>query len=399
MAQIEKTNADAPATSTADGPGPRTSAVLAGLHRDGGFVFGVVAKRTYLVAGGKCHEAPEQVPLVEEPRLAADEGMLEHDTDLVLQREQADIVVQGHAYSPGSGSFTSRIKVGGFTRELAVFGDRRLERTSRGLRFTSPAPCDRIPLSWESAYGGVDHVALREHGDPMAELVKEAGLLADPRFGLYGYPRNPMGKGYLLEPTAEAIDACRLPNLEEPRQLLRPDTIVRGHFMRWPTGPLVAATGWLSHNFFPRTVQLSLPPAPYNDEEVGPRDFIEVRAGLVRPESVLHQTPVQERLDHRAVQSSAVGMRAEDIPPKAKVELIHLHPRESRWRFRLPCQSPRMAYRLHGEPPAELEPRIRTVLLEPDRDRVTLVWVGEQRLNFPLTPEQLSDLRHGVVWG
>jgi hypothetical protein len=379
-------------------PEPRTSAALTGFHREGGFIFGVVAKRTYQVRSGSCYEASDQVPLVEAPRYGAEDALLERDTDLVLQRQEVDIIVQGHAYSPGPSSFRAGIFVGDFRRELAVFGDRRLDRSGGALRFTPPASCEAVPLTWQNAYGGVDHEARRLIGDPWAEALEAEGLMADPRFGLYAYPRNPLGKGYLIEPTDEAIDACRLPNIEEPYQLLTSETVVRGDFMRWPTGPVVAATGWLSHNYFPRMCQLGLPPAPYNDAEVRASDFIEVQAGLVRPDTVRHQTTIRDRVDPRAAQGAAVGMRAHQVVPKARVELHNLHPNEPSWRFRLPCKAPRMLYQLAGGAAEMLEPKIRTVLIEPDADRVTLVWVGEQRIDLPLSPDQLSEVRHGVLW-
>ncbi len=377
---------------------PRLSAALAGLHRDGGFILGVVAKRTYIVDRRGCHVAPEQTPLVEEPVYSEDQGILDHDADVVLQRERADIIVQGHAYAPGLDRFDVRITVGELTRDIAVFGDRRLERHRGQLTFTPAEPLEKIALSWQRAYGGVDHVARQEIGDPVAEALASAGQPHDPRFGLYAYPRNPMGTGYLLEPTPSAIAACRLPNFEEPRELLTPTSIVRGDFMLWPRGPRVAATGWQCHNYFPRVVQFGVPPAPYNDAEVEPRQFWEVDEGHVHADTVVHATHMVDRVDPRAAQQSAMGMRADRIPPGASIELRHLHPKLGAWSFALPAESPTLAYGLPDRRAEPLRAEIRTLLLEPDLDRVTIVWVGETRVSFPVTPRQLAALQHGVVW-
>src|SRR5204862_2153042 len=118
---------------------------------------------------------------------------------LVLQREQTDIVVRGHAYGRGEARCQIEIRVDHFERRIAVFGDRRLRSVDGALRFSAPAPFEKIALGWESAYGGVDLVTREEWGDPVAEELEEAGETVDPRFGLYAYPRNPFGKGYLLE--------------------------------------------------------------------------------------------------------------------------------------------------------------------------------------------------------
>lgn len=377
---------------------PRVSAVLAGAHADGGYLFGVVAKRTYTVAGDRCSVSPEQFALIEEPVFRAEQGALEHDTDLALQRQRADVIVEGHAYSRGHAATYARIAVGELVRELAVFGDRGLDRTGGNLRFTAPAPFEKIALCWENAYGGVDEAARRAIGDPIAEMLEERGLPHDPRFGLFAYPRNPLGKGYLIEPTADAIDGCRLPNFELPEALLAPEKVALGDFMRWPLGVAVAATGWLSPNYFPRIVQCGLPPRPYHDGEIRPEAFAEVRSGMLRPEAVANMQTPDKRFDIGAAQQSAVGMRAANIPAGAPVQIRGLHPRTAEWRFNLPKEVPRMAYKLPGHSPAVVEPRIRTVLVEPDFDRVTLVWVGEARLLLPLTLRQMEQVEHGVVW-
>src|SRR5262249_51753446 len=151
----------------------------------------------------------------------------------------------------------------GLHRRVRVFGDRHCERDARGeLCFTPPEPAPKVPLGWESAYGGLDRAARQKFGDPAEALAKEAVLPVDPRFGLFGYPRNPLGKGYLIEPTPEALAACTLPNLEDPQRLLTPQTLPRRSALLWPQGPPVAGFGWLSYNFFPRSAQIGLPLLP-----------------------------------------------------------------------------------------------------------------------------------------
>ncbi|MCA9710411.1 MAG: DUF2169 domain-containing protein, partial [Myxococcales bacterium] len=219
-----------PAPSPAPPPAePRLSAALAGYHVDGGWVFGVVAKRTYLVVDGRCQPHPEQLPLVEEPQLSDDERVLEHDCDLVLQRRQTDIVVQGHAYPhEGRAALEAVIEVGDFVRRLAVFGDRRVSRGHDGqLLFSPPEGFEKMPLGWERAYGGVDEAARLDIGDPFQDYMAEQGDTPDPAWGLFSYPRNPAGRGYLTEDTPAGLEHCRLPNVEMMEARLTPQTLVR----------------------------------------------------------------------------------------------------------------------------------------------------------------------------
>src|SRR5690606_18377846 len=150
--------------------------VLAGVHREGAFIFGVVTKRTYHVGSGTCVVAPEQVALVEEPEYSTEDGILERDTDVVLQREHCDVIVQGHAYPPGRRAFEVRVQAVDLRREIYAFGDRRIERGHGGLGFTPPEPLEKLPLRWEHAYGGVDLVTREVIGDPIAEFAEQEGI-------------------------------------------------------------------------------------------------------------------------------------------------------------------------------------------------------------------------------
>ncbi len=378
-----------------------TSAINVARRIEGGWTLGVIGKRTYSVSEGRCEVAPEQASIVVAPRQASDRAGLEHDTDVALHRRQTDVVVLGSARPfEVTPEFRVAIRVGGFERRIDVIGDRRCERDAFGaLRFTPPEVVGEVPLTWEMAYGGLDDVARQRYGDPVEHLAAKAGVARPPRLGIYGYSRNPYGRGYLIEASPQGLAACRLPALEDPTARLTPGTLVCEYARRWPAMPPVACTAWLPYEFFPRATYLGLPPLPYDLATVSSADFHEVRAGWLRPEAVLHATGMTQRRDARASQSAAMGMRADEVSPGAPVTLTHLHPRHREWTFRLPQEAPRMHVRLPGGDPIELPARVRTLLIEPDEGRVCLVWVGELLLEFPLPDGHLEKAEHAVVWG
>lgn len=386
-------------SSISDRPTARVSAALAGEHAKGGWIFGVVAKRTYVVAGGACYPHPEQAPLVEEPELNED-GLLSHDTDLKLQRADVDVIVEGHAYAHGpERSFLASVTTDGFRRQVAVVGDRQLQVHANGQRRFSPAgSAEQIPLTWQRAYGGTDHASMKAKSLPMIDFFEQTVDAEDAREVLFTYPRNPHGVGYVITAKQRTAEPQALPNFEEPSQLLTSDNIERGDLLRWPTGPVVAGMGWLGYDFFPRGAQLGLPFCFYDGDAIKPHHFFEVAGGWLKPSAVSPDTMFQERLDVRVAQSAALGMRASEIQPGALIELCHLHPREKRWRFRLPAHPPRVAFRLPGTRAAELTTRIRTLHLEPDLNRVTVVWVGETQPGLPVMVNALEQVEHGVVW-
>ncbi|HZL18189.1 MAG TPA: DUF2169 domain-containing protein [Polyangia bacterium] len=369
-------------------------------HPDGrGAQVGLVAKRTYRVSAGRCVVAEEQVPLVELPETNDDRSVLLHDMDTVLNRRQADIVVTGKIRAlRKERRLDVHVRVGSLSRRLRAFGDRRCLRGSDGrLRFSDPDPIEEIDVGWTAAYGGVDEVARKKYGDPIEGFCKDARQPYNPRFGLFAYPRNRAGKGYLIELSDEALDGCMLPNLEDPQHLLIPERLATGRPDRWPLAAPVASLGWLSYNCFPRSAMVGMVP-PFDPVACPPASFSEVVSGILNPRSIAPQVALSHRFDLAAAQQSAIGMRTSELFPGAPVELTNLHPSLPSWTFALPREVPSMALQMPDQRAVALQPAIRTVLLDPDRDRVCITWVGEQRDPTPVGPGRMKQIRHGIRW-
>lgn len=388
------------ASDDAAAKAPRLSMVNVVDHPRGGSQVGVIAKRTYRVAGGRCLPSDEQIPLVEGPRFSSDRSALLHDMDSVLNRTAADVIVDGNARPPRAGmpSFEMRVKVGPLDRAFAIFGERRCYRDAGGrLRFSGATPVEAVPLDWTTSYGGFDAVALARNGDPLLDLKTLAKEPYSPRFGRYAYPRNRAGKGYLIDATNEALEASALPNVEEPLQLLSPERLAIGAPEKWPAAPIVAATGWLSYANFPRAAMLGMPPL-YDPAACPPASFFEVKIAAISAASIAPATPLVKRLDVRVAQQSAVGMRLPEVPPGAPVAIVNAHPKLSVWDFSLSREVPLMALQMPGAKPVRLEPKIRTIYIQPDLDRVSIVWVGEHEEATPVGPGKRALIKHGVEW-
>ena len=56
-----------------------------------------------------------------------------------------------------------------------------------------------------------------------------------------------------------------------------------------------------------------------------------------------------------------------------------------------------MALRIAGEQPQHLVPVIRTVLVEPDLNRVCLVFVGQLKVAVPLSPARAETIQNAIV--
>jgi hypothetical protein len=118
------------------------------------------------------------------------------DSDLVHEKQATDVLMVGHACAPRghlSTRLTVGMAVGPVRKSVSVVGDRLW--TLGGM--SDPVPFERMPLDYTRAFGGIG-----PGGDPAAP----ADWCAD----------NPVGRGYALR--AAALEARRLPNIEDPAQ-------------------------------------------------------------------------------------------------------------------------------------------------------------------------------------
>jgi hypothetical protein len=80
-----------------------------------------------------------------------------------------------------------------------------------------------------------------------------------------------------------------------------------------------------------------------------------------------------------------------------EVETLSLHPRNARWRFRLPQERPRMWVDGRKGNLIETKPVIHTLVLEPDLDRLTVVWRGCAPALRPYR-EEIAQMPFRVDW-
>jgi hypothetical protein len=341
-------------------------------------ILSVLVKRTYRVdARGQCVVDEEQPPLQALRIDPARRKLLLADADVYPYKPLTDIVVLGHAYPAGrERRFAAEIRVGSVTKSIAVTGDRTCALSTTGaLLFSDPAPFDRMPLSYDRAYGGVDAAAEARFGNPYAPLAPylPAGMDVSAR-SPYLYPRNPSGRGYLIAPSAEAVARLALPNLEDPSDLLGPDRLAAGSPHRWPRMPLPWATGWLSHAAFPRSGCTGAV-APH---EVLDEPWVEVARGFA-PAGFPRIGPVQEVFDDRFWNGGSLGLQMGPLGEgveRVEFRLVNMHPTCAAWWFRLPGGAPVLRTDRRKGKLNETTAVLHHVVIEPDLDRVTVVWRG-----------------------
>lgn len=364
---------------------------MAGTAPDGQYILSVLVKRTYQAApDGRLVDAETPVPLTVAPEADAENPKcLAADTDLYPFKLATDIVVKGHAYARGKAWCDIVVRIGGAEKVVRVIGDRRCTLDASGrLVFSSPAPFDRIALRYDRAYGGWDAVAEAKYGNPTDDLRSVlAPELRAAHASPYTYPRNPAGVGYLIEGTPAAVDAVQLPNLEDPADPLSPDRLLVGNARRWPTMPLPQSVDWVDLGWFPRIAYFGVVP----DHEPTGAPIAEVSRGFA-PDDILVQTPLAEKFSFRCANGGSLGLQTEFLRGDEYVELINVHPTRPRVVFQLPAQRPRIYIDGRKGTLRETQAVIHTVIIEPDIDRVCIVWRGAGPALRAYMPDELETM-------
>lgn len=360
----------------------------------------VVAKRTYLVDRGRLLLAPEQEPLRILEGDPSRTGTIVHEADIYPFKPLTDIVVQGHAYPPRpqDTSFIAKVEVGPASKALLVVGDRQATLSPTGRIIYSPSePIEKVPLTYEVAYGGIDLVAEEKYGNPMMAFDRYRRPEFQPEYhSPFIYPRNAAGRGYLIEATREAVDALQLPNIEDPYDPISKRGLAVENVLRWPSMPLPWGTNWLHPSFFPRIAYLGA--SRQFEPPTGP--WPEVRRGFAEaPWPKLGH--ITEAMDYRFFNAGSLGLQ---LPPlqgdlsTLEFRLVALHPTGRDFTFRLPAKPPRIWVDGRNGSFTATNPVVHHLVIEPDRNTVHVVWRGHARALRPYTEPELEKMPYKIEW-
>jgi hypothetical protein len=165
-----------------------------------------VVKATYDLGSGRQSPllAVEQAPvlLTAEHWGAVETSACKYEAETAFYKPATDVALVGHAYAPRSspGSSDVSFQLGALTKRLRVHGERVWYKSGMGITATAARPFERMPLSYDRAYGGWDRSSPDER-DHHCEM------------------RNPVGLGYRAKKAA-FIDDSPLPNVEDPAKPL-----------------------------------------------------------------------------------------------------------------------------------------------------------------------------------
>lgn len=304
----------------------------------------VVVKATYDIRAGRALSvAEEQVPVDVAGTYYGDPATtaIRYEPEIAPFKVATDVVLVGHAYSPGAPQVDVGLQVGPVSRVVRVFGDRVWTSSLGFLGPSNPVPFETMPITYDRAFGGWD-----TSPEDDAKHTVEA--------------RNPVGVGF--HPSRHSVfeEGSPLPNVEDPRSLIR----------SFQDTPAPAGFGFTGPSWMPRASF----GGTYDDTWVAERMPV-----------------LPEDFDPRFYNAASVGLIAPGLlRGDENVAIVNASP-DGRLQFALPGEPPprcTVASRTGGE--EELEMELDTVILDTDASQTYLLWRG--RTLIPDGPHSIAEI-------
>ena len=301
-------------------------------------------------------------------------------SDYWLDKQSTDVVIRGSAFAPAGRPTPSMFvsaQIGRTTKRIAVFGKRLVEWSQGRPRLGRPEPFTEMPLLHQNAYGGLDNrvpIPAELEEDYMRTVA--LGMQFDHP-GLY--PRNPVGKGYLVLP--DPVDGIELPNLEDPADMLTAERLIARKPELWYRQPLPWCFEWTVGLTFPRYLFLGVDAwFPPPDDSALP----EVQRGFI-PAHLRRQLEKDHDLAARYRQEASLGMVVNTPLSGQPVVLAGMHPEQPTISFTIP-PAPSIEIEVEGER-AVVPPLLTNLVILPAEKKFTAVYCartkGLQRVFIP----------------
>ena len=307
-----------------------------GLEPSGRELLVVVVKGTFRLPledepPGHFALADEQVPLVMADTFTGEPGLSApvHEVDFAPRKPRCDILLLGRAYAP-HGKPSTRVevgvRVGSWTKTMAVVGPRHWECGVAGATASPPGVFVQQPISYDVAFGGVD---LRHE-----DAAQHAAYMA-----------NPVGRGFHQHIKAAWVDGAPLPSTEAIGEAVRDP---KGNYRPMAFGPV--GRHWSGRAPFAGT---------YDDAWLAdhfpflPPDF---------DERYYQAAPADQQLPLDSFKQGPVDVALANLTPSGLT------------RFTIPhLVAPVHIFPKHGER-EDYTACLDTIVIEPDARRFTLSW-------------------------
>lgn len=337
--------------------------LIPGNAPDGAPLLSILGKQTYRFENGKTAwiDEAEQIPFTEADEYwgqgnpATDAVKLE--SDLVAYKPMTDVVILAHAYAPKGIKvpfLDAGIQVGTARKILRIIGDRKVYVTGTGFTFSAPVPFDRMPIDYSLAYGGKDDKS-------------EEGIA-------YVYPKNPVGKGFIVKNNIQALQDLVLPNIEDSAKLLTPQNLILQKYDRYLLYPDPMGFGYLGKTSYPRYTLAGMTPdqqaSAEMDRQRSMQDMPQIGTG-----SASEPPPPNPILNLQFYNGASTGLAFPYLVGNEAIKMANLDKNYPQFAFNLPGIRPK-AWLDVGEGPEEMRMVLQSVIIYKETNQLALVWRG-----------------------
>ena len=355
---------------------PGDNTILPGSNYRGEEILSVLIKRSYNFHYDQiCSRCEEDNKLLSGDVYFDEENTsVKYEHDYVPVKNRTDVVVNAKAYSPTGRPkhyFMASVQLDNVIKRLLICGNRTVEKHSFGtIKFSDPEPFVEMDINYEHAYGGTDY-------------------LADPEIP-YAYPRNPIGKGFIVDANHIESDGFFLPNIEDPKDIVTPENICVKKFENWQYQPAPQGFGWYNKLWYPRVSYTGLLPN-YQEYEKELRQ----RYSNYVPEGQKDEYTQTEipQINFSYYNGASPGLQLPFLHGNEEITLANLTKENNTCTFALPNEIPGIHFDF-GFGVNDIQPVLHTVMIEAEKKTVDLVWCGS--VTYPgmqwLPEMKVSDL-------
>lgn len=288
-----------------------------------------------MIKGTYCFDADGVVSLVEEQKdiCMSDEyfgepgkSSIQYASDVALRKGGTNISLVGHAYTYNdrTSQIDAGISVGGLKKTVRVFGNRFWKYSFGMVSMSKAEPFEKMPLQYERAFGGEDKTHPKESKHAFEK-------------------RNPIGTGFRVNKTKEAINNLPLPNIELTSKQIK----------SWKDKPSPTGFGSISSSWEPRLGFAGTYDEAWEENTMPllPDDFDDKFFDSANPDLIFKNF----------------------LQGGETVELYNLHPERQEVKFKLPQNLMKVSFYIKDDiidVPADLD----TIVFEPDDNCFTLLW-------------------------
>lgn len=364
------------------------------------FLLSVLAKRSYqLDKNQRWVHDPIASFFEDDTKFYHETGeLMAADYELYPIKPFTDVIVKGFARARANEkALQAIVEVSGFApKKIQVFGNRKAYLNASGqIKFTEPEPVGQVPLRYDFAYGGIDHIMEEKLPPTPPELKNKMPDIDWDYASAYRYPRNTCGKGYVIEKNNRIFENLALPNLEDPNYLLSPNNLVLEDAFNWLNQPIPMATDWVNVTWFPRIAYLGILPV-YEAKKL--KGMLPEHGYHLAEPDVLHEKPMEQKFNARACNGASLGLQLTHLDGREQIRLVNIHPQSADFSIKLPVERPRIWIDGRKGKLIETKPVIHTVIYEPDEGKLTLVWRGSGQALRPYFEEELLTMPFKVDW-